>query len=63
MFSLCLENPRMQLWITAAQPSVAEQAVYYDNGMRVECRICNARVPLLPRRVLAGRLSCPRPSR
>ncbi|CAM9786026.1 unnamed protein product [Scytosiphon promiscuus] len=35
MFSLCLENPRMQLWITAAQPSVAEQAVYYDNVVLV----------------------------
>lgn len=33
LFRLCLENPRMPLWITAAQPSVVEQTLYYDNGV------------------------------
>eukprot|EP00904_Undaria_pinnatifida_P005572 jgi/Undpi1/2144/HiC_scaffold_12.g05530.m1 len=32
LFRLGLEDPRMPLWITAAQPSVLEQTVYYDNG-------------------------------
>ncbi|CAM9558042.1 unnamed protein product, partial [Hapterophycus canaliculatus] len=31
LFALSLENPKMQLWITVAQPSVVEQAAYYDN--------------------------------
>lgn len=31
-FRLCLENPSMPLWITAAQPSVVEQTAYFDNG-------------------------------
>lgn len=35
LFRLCLEDPRMPLWITAAQPSVLEQTVYYDNGKRL----------------------------
>eukprot|EP00752_Nemacystus_decipiens_P012611 g11168.t1 len=34
-FRLCLENPRMPLWITAAQPSVVEQTAYYDNVVLV----------------------------
>ena len=32
LFRLCLENPQMPLWITAAQPSVLERTAYYDNG-------------------------------
>lgn len=32
LFRLCLEDPHMPLWITAAQPSVLEQTIYYDNG-------------------------------
>lgn len=32
LFRLGLEDPRMPLWITAAQPSVLEQTLYYDNG-------------------------------
>lgn len=36
LFRLCLENPRMPLWITAAQPSVVEQTAYYDNGGYIE---------------------------
>lgn len=32
LFRLALEDPRMPLWITAAQPSVLEQTLYYDNG-------------------------------
>lgn len=32
MFRLSLENPRMPLWISAAQPSVMENTVYFDNG-------------------------------
>ncbi|CAM9294444.1 unnamed protein product [Ectocarpus sp. 6 AP-2014] len=35
LFRLSLEHPRMPLWITAAQPSVAEQAVYFDNVLLV----------------------------
>lgn len=32
MFRFCLENPQMPLWITAAQPSVVEKTMYFDNG-------------------------------
>ncbi|CAM9880830.1 unnamed protein product [Ectocarpus fasciculatus] len=35
LFRLSLEHPRMPLWITAAQPSVAEQAIYFDNVLLV----------------------------
>ncbi|CBJ27980.1 putative respiratory burst oxidase protein [Ectocarpus siliculosus] len=31
MFRFCLENPQMPLWITAAQPSVVEKTMYFDN--------------------------------
>ena len=33
LFHLGLEQPRLPLWITAAQPSLMEQSIYYDNGM------------------------------
>lgn len=32
LFHLGLEQPRLPLWITAAQPSLMEQSIYYDNG-------------------------------
>ncbi|CAM9360989.1 unnamed protein product, partial [Laminaria digitata] len=35
LFRLGLEDPRMPLWITAAQPSVLEQTLYYDNVVLV----------------------------
>ncbi|CAN0109472.1 unnamed protein product [Ectocarpus fasciculatus] len=35
MFRFCLENPQMPLWITAAQPSVVEKTVYFDNVLLV----------------------------
>eukprot|EP00903_Cladosiphon_okamuranus_P021567 g19829.t1 len=35
LFRLSLKNPRMSLWITAAQPSVVQQTVYYDNVVLV----------------------------
>lgn len=33
LFKLSLENPQMPLWITAAQPSVLEDSIYFDNGV------------------------------
>ncbi|CAB1097723.1 unnamed protein product [Ectocarpus sp. CCAP 1310/34] len=35
MFRFCLENPQMPLWITAAQPSVMEKTVYFENVLLV----------------------------
>ncbi|CAM9969245.1 unnamed protein product [Ectocarpus sp. 4 AP-2014] len=35
MFRFCLENPQMPLWITAAQPSVMEKTMYFDNVLLV----------------------------
>lgn len=32
LFRLSLEDPSMPLWITAAQPSVLEKTIYFDNG-------------------------------
>ena len=32
LFRLGLEQPRLPLWITAAQPSLMEKSIYYDNG-------------------------------
>ncbi|CAB1097719.1 unnamed protein product [Ectocarpus sp. CCAP 1310/34] len=32
LFRLSLEDPCMPLWITAAQPSVLEKSVYFENG-------------------------------
>ena len=37
LFRLCLEDSRMPLWISAAQPSVVKQALYFDNGEQVIC--------------------------
>eukprot|EP00904_Undaria_pinnatifida_P005538 jgi/Undpi1/2113/HiC_scaffold_12.g05499.m1 len=33
LFRLSLENPSMPLWITAAQPSVLEKTIYFDNAV------------------------------
>ena len=35
LFRLSLEDPSMPLWITAAQPSVLEKTIYFDNGERL----------------------------
>lgn len=35
LFHLGLEQPRLPLWITAPQPSLMEQSIYYDNGKDV----------------------------
>ena len=32
LFRLGLEQPRLPLWITAAQPSIMEKSIYFDNG-------------------------------
>ena len=32
LFMLGLEQPRLPLWITAAQPSLMEKSIYYDNS-------------------------------
>lgn len=34
LFRLGLEQPRLPLWITAAQPSIMEKSIYFDNGRR-----------------------------
>ena len=31
LFHLGLSQPRLPLWITAAQPSLMEKSIYYDN--------------------------------
>ena len=35
LFRLGLEQPRLPLWITAAQPSLMEKSIYYDNGKEI----------------------------
>ena len=35
LFHLGLEQPRLPLWITAAQPSLMEKSIYYDNSKGV----------------------------
>lgn len=37
LFHLGLEQPRLPLWITAAQPSLMEKSIYYDNRKDVVC--------------------------
>ena len=32
LFRLGLEQDRLPLWITAAQPSLMEKSIYYDNS-------------------------------
>ena len=32
LFTLGLGQPRLPLWITAAQPSLMEKSIYYDNS-------------------------------
>lgn len=55
LFRLCLENPQMPLWITAAQPSVVEQTVYYDNGGYILLRLLRFTMPPEKRTCLFSR--------
>ena len=34
LFRLGLEQPGLPIWITAAQPSLMEQSIYFDNGRK-----------------------------
>lgn len=37
LFRLGLEQDRLPLWITAAQPSLMEKSIYYDNSKTTDC--------------------------
>ena len=64
LFRLGLEQPRLPLWITAAQPSLMEKSIYYNKGKSTAC--CLALFPrapyvvgvqTIPRRAFGSQLS------